>query len=63
MKPKLTSVEFEALARSTGLPLENVDMARLFEGHIKIQAMIDALNRPARPETPLAPGFALEVPE
>lgn len=52
--------DFAALVRQSGMPHDRVDLDRLFEGYLKLQIMMRALNRPADLTTGLAVDFQPE---
>lgn len=52
--------DFVVLVRQSGLPYDDVDLERLFDGYLKLQGMISTMKRPANLTTGLAVDFQPE---
>lgn len=55
--------DFVVLVRQSGLPHNEVDLERLFDGYRKLRTMMQAVNRPSDLTTGLAISFRPEPVE
>jgi hypothetical protein len=61
MKPGVSEVEFEVMAKQTGLPLSAEQKATLYGAYWMLEAMIDTVNKPMPREIEPAHMFTTEV--
>jgi len=55
--PEINLADFEVLLKQNGLPQDRIRVEQLYEGYLKLRAMVCTLRRPTDLKTGLAVDF------